>query len=356
MIQRKYLYPVALVVVLIAIWTAGWFWLARVIESGLEDYAARQAGNPAQVSWDGVAVSGYPNRLFTHITKPRGTWAGPDGEIAWAGPATTLKFFTDFGRTVAFRSPGAHQFLVAGPLAGDSVRALAATGDRVAGQMGFDGSGRVTSLRGEATKLDLQLDGQPLTTLDTAAFDWTLADGDANALHPDPAGQSLTFALSGASLVTNRLDPDLVDTLGRKLDRLAGEVAIRGALDAENLSSDEIARWRDAGGTLDLNDFVLMWGPLRIAGSGTLAADGALQPVGALSARISGLDRLLDLLERAGQIRPQQAAIARIALAVLTRAPADGGPAEARVPVTIQDRQLSIGPIPLLRLPAIAWD
>ena len=44
------------------------------------------------------------------------------------------------------------------------------------------------------------------------------------------------------------------------------------------------------------------------------------------------------------------------ALAVLTRAPANGGPPQARVPVSIQNRQLSIGPIPVLRLPVIAWN
>ena len=95
---------------------------------------------------------------------------------------------------------------------------------------------------------------------------------------------------------------------------------------------------------------------MRIAGAGTLALDDALQPVGSFTAEIVGLDRLLDLLERAGQIGPQQAAIARIALAVLTRAPADGGPAQARVPVTVQDRRLSIGPVTLLRLPLVTWN
>ena len=84
--------------------------------------------------------------------------------------------------------------------------------------------------------------------------------------------------------------------------------------------------------------------------------DDALQPVGAFTAQIAGLDRLIDLLEKSGQMRRQQAAIARIALAVLTRAPANGGPPQARVPVSIQNRQLSIGPIPVLRLPVIAWN
>jgi hypothetical protein len=84
--------------------------------------------------------------------------------------------------------------------------------------------------------------------------------------------------------------------------------------------------------------------------------DDALQPVGAFTAQIAGLDRLVSLLEKTGRMRPQQAAIARITLAVLTRAPANGRPPQVRLPVSIQNRQLSVGPIPLLRLPIINWN
>jgi hypothetical protein len=158
------------------------------------------------------------------------------------------------------------------------------------------------------------------------------------------------------SLLTAGLDPNVVGTLGRKLDRVAGQLSVRGALNPTDLSPDGLTRWKDAGGTLEITDFSLVWGPLQIAGDGTLAVDGALQPVGAFTAQIAGLDRLVNLLEKTGRMRAQQAAIARIALAVLTRAPANGGSPQARVPVSIQNRQLSIGPIPLLRLPVINWN
>ncbi len=358
MFQRKYLCPVGLVMLLVTVWTLGWFWLARTIETGMADYAARQTSDPVAVSWDGIDIRGYPTRLFTHITNPRGTWTGSEGDIAWSGPATRLKFFTDFGRTVSFQSPGRHTFVASGALARDTAQTLAATNKTLIGRMDFDGNARMVGVRGEATGLTLVLDEQPVTTLDTAAFDWSMTNGAANpdAIHPAGTRQVLKFSLAGVSLTDARLDPDLVETIGRKLDRLAGEVALRGPLVAGQNGPEELARWRDAGGTVELSEFSLVWGPLRLAGAGTIALDNALQPVGAISARISGLDRLLDLLDRAGQVRPQQAAIARIALAVLTRAPADGGPPEAQVPITIQDRQVSIGPVRLLRLPPITWD
>ncbi|MEP4378747.1 MAG: DUF2125 domain-containing protein [Alphaproteobacteria bacterium] len=358
MIQRKYLIPIGVVALLVAVWTLGWFWFAGEIRTGLQTFADQQSDGPVAVSWESVEITGYPTRLFTHIAAPRGAWSGPDGEIRWAGPATTLKFFTDFGRTVSFSAPGVHSFLFDGGAGPAARRAIEADNIGLSGRMNFNNEGYLTGLRGLATGLDIEIDRQPVSTLDSAAVDWILSTGAENpeAIHPAPGGQELTFALSGVSLAAARLDPNLVDVLGHKLDQLAGQLSVRGALDPTDLSPGGMARWRDAGGTLELEDFSLVWGPLQVVGDGTLAVDANLQPVGAFTAQIAGLDRLVDLLETTGRMRPQQAAIARIALAVLTRAPANGGSPQARVPVSIQDRQLSIGPITLLRLPVISWN
>lgn len=359
MIQRKYLIPIGVVALLVTVWTLGWFWFAREIRTGLEAFVGQQDGKPVIVNWDGVRVSGYPNRLNTHITRPRGTWSGPDGNIGWEGADTILGFFKDGGRTVSFRAPGAHDFILR---SAGLEHAMSAVSEVFSGRLVFNGDGQATALRGLATGLNIAIDDKPATTLDRAAFDWsqvhigTDAASTTDAIHPDTAGQSLIFSLSGVSLVTARLDPNLVEILGRELDQLAGQLSVRGALNPTDLSPDSLTRWRDAGGTLELASFSLVWGPLEIAGDGTLAVDAALQPVGAFTAQIAGIDRLIDLLEQTGRMRPQQAAIARIALAVLTRAPANGGPPQARVPVSVQNRQLSIGPIPLLRLPVIDWN
>ncbi|MGB0571411.1 MAG: DUF2125 domain-containing protein [Alphaproteobacteria bacterium] len=356
MIQRKYLIPVGVITLLVSIWTLGWFWFALEIQIGMQEFAAQQNGTPVRISWDGVRVSGYPNRLNTHIAQPRGTWSGPDGSISWAGADATLGFFKDGGRTVSFRAPGAHDFTLR---ADDTERSMSALTQGFRGRLDFDGNGQATGLRGLATGLDLKIDDNPTTTLERAAFEWSQkgahGDGSTDEIHPDSIGQSLTFSLSGVSLASAELDPNLVDTLGRNLDQLAGQFSVRGLLNPTDLSPDVLARWRDAGGTLELTDFSLAWGPLQITGEGALAVDDALQPIGAFTAQIAGLDRVVSLLEKTGQMRPQQATIARIALAVLTRAPANGGAPQARVPVSIQDRQLSIGPIPLLRLPTVHW-
>jgi hypothetical protein len=161
--------------------------------------------------------------------------------------------------------------------------------------------------------------------------------------------------LDDADLSPLPLDSAIRDSLGTRIERATAQVKLRGDLDPTFVLTERLAQWRDAGGTIDIEQVQLHWGPLRIVGEGAVALDAALQPEGAFTARIAGIDKLINLMEARGRIGPQQAAIARIALAFLTRAPSDDGPPEARVPVTVQNRVLSIGPMPLLTIDPIDW-
>ena len=85
-----------------------------------------------------------------------------------------------------------------------------------------------------------------------------------------------------------------------------------------------------------------------------MALDRALQPIAALSADIAGYGLLIDTLAARGAIGQGSARTVKFALDVVALA---GGNAGRRitVPVTVQDGRLSLGPVPVLRLPRIAW-
>jgi hypothetical protein len=95
---------------------------------------------------------------------------------------------------------------------------------------------------------------------------------------------------------------------------------------------------------------------LFVEGDGTLALDRDLQPVGALSARVSGYGGALDMLADAGLVRPAVAAAATTVLNLIAKIPNEGDPAEARMPITIQDRQFSVGPVNFFEFPRIPWE
>jgi hypothetical protein len=359
MFQRKYLVFLAATFLLALLWTGGWFWLANKLRTDIDNFVVQERTNGVNLEWDRLRISGFPIRFDTTFTSPRGELTNDEQIILWTGADTAIRPFAEGAGIVSFRAPGEHRFerrfqqrdkAVAGSLVTRS--------EDFQGRVEFDNSGRLRGLRGQAEPLQLSLDNGPNIAIARAAFNWSNATipGGTDALHPDPLGQSVAMIVTGIDLTALPLDRDVVKTLGPTIENLSGRLALRGQLNPTRITAENLAQWRDAGGTLEVENLELRWGSLRFAGSGTLSVDDKLQPVGAFSARVSGLNQLIEMLEQRGQIGPQQAAIARIAVAVLTRNPANGGPPEAKVPVTIQDRVVSIGPVPLLKFDPVNWD
>jgi hypothetical protein len=96
-------------------------------------------------------------------------------------------------------------------------------------------------------------------------------------------------------------------------------------------------------------------GPLKINTNGTLALDGKLQPIGALTANLEGFFETIDALKRLGVVKARNAITAKVVLGVLSRAPSGGGPAILNLALTAQNRYLYLGPVRLLELPEIKW-
>ena len=77
--------------------------------------------------------------------------------------------------------------------------------------------------------------------------------------------------------------------------------------------------------------------------------------MGAFTARIQGFFDAVDLLREKGLIRSRAATTAKIVLGALSKKSAEGGAATVSLPVTVQDRTLFTGPVPLMRLPPLVW-
>jgi hypothetical protein len=97
------------------------------------------------------------------------------------------------------------------------------------------------------------------------------------------------------------------------------------------------------------------WGPLNLDGSATVALDEHMQPMGAGTARIAGYAATLDALVATHVINARAALAAKAVLGLMARTPADGGAPVVEVPLTLQDGALSVGRIPLGRMPELSW-
>ncbi len=355
MFQKKYLIPFGLAALGATVWTAGWFWLADRITTSLDRYAADRRAERIELGWDAVRVTGFPLRFEAAFANPRGVWTAPQRTVGWQGPDMVMRFLVDRPRVLSFQAPGNHRVRLA---VADQEMLFELANGTMDGRIELSENGLTKRLKMISQDVRVSVDSAPRVSIAESRLDWMRLSGADRPEEITPVGNGhrLSLELLGLDIEPSALEAAVRHTLGTSPTHLAMRTTLNGDLSPLSTDRDTLLRWRNAGGTVDLDDVALEWGPVSLYGDGTLALDANLQPVVAFSARIVGLDRLIDVLERAGQVRPREAAIARIALAVLTRAPAGGGPPEARVPVTVQDGRLSIGPVPLMQVPEIAWN
>jgi hypothetical protein len=148
--------------------------------------------------------------------------------------------------------------------------------------------------------------------------------------------------------------PKPVPGLGPIVKRLDIAVDVTGRLAAGPLRQS-LEAWRDGGGAIELRSLALEWPPATMAGSGTLALDGALQPMGAATFKFQGFFDIVDALTLAGHVPEREASVAKVMLGMLAQ-PSAGGAPELSLPLTVQDRKLHAGPVMLMEMPEVVWD
>lgn len=142
--------------------------------------------------------------------------------------------------------------------------------------------------------------------------------------------------------------------LGPTIARLGADLALFGGSLAE-LSAPSLTAWRDAGGRVEVPRLALEWGAVKFIGQSQIALDAKLQPELTGKLQLGGYPALLDALVSAGTLRPSRAQALGAVLGLLARPSDATGPQSVEVPFTVRDRGLSVGRIPLLRVPEITW-
>lgn len=123
-----------------------------------------------------------------------------------------------------------------------------------------------------------------------------------------------------------------------------------------DLKYDSLMDWKDHGGKIDVRDYTVRKESLDAQGKGLLMLDDALQPVFSLESKITGYEAFIESQLRAGAIEPFPAAIARGVFGSLARPDPKTGESAVNINVSVQNRQLRVGPVLVLELPEIVWD
>lgn len=333
----------AVVVLSAAGYAAYWYSAAGKVRAEIARWAVQQRAAGWQVDISEPVVGGFPFRIDVAIASAVLSGPGTPAQWRWVLPpiAATAKPWQPLAISVS--APGLHR--VAAGKERIEITAATADADVTAGAAGLKAG-------------EIRLSGVSATAADGMAFSAgsllvrigprTLRDDLVTSEAPkaQPAGLGLDVSAKSISLpAVWKL------ALGEAVESVALDAVITGGFEPRGSLPTALEKWRDSGGAMEIASFEISWQALRLRATGTFALDGDLQPQGATTAEIEGIDRTADALIAAGLIDARTAFAAKVANKALTLG---GGP--VRLPLTIQNRRLFLGPVPLLTLKAISWE
>lgn len=342
-VLRKALVAVVVVAVLAAAYVGAWFFLALQFRDGLADWVAARRAEGMTVRYGTMTLGGFPFWLRATVTQPALAARAP-AAWSWQGEVAIVEARPWRLDRLWIRSPGAHTVTVE-VVPGQSetyrgvVRALTAN---------------MVFARGRPTRADVALaglamrGGTPVRPLSVAEA--RIKVERPPAVDPDYRVPTLEADIEVQNL---RLPADREPPLGREVARLRLVGSIMGLVPDGPLAP-ALERWRDTGGTVKVTRLETRYGPLSLTGDGTLALDGAMQPIGAFTARIEGFLETIDALRDRGLVRGRDAVTAKVVLGALARR-SEGGAPSLTIAVTLQEGKLYVGPVALLEVPRLAW-
>lgn len=309
-------------VILAALWGGYWWAGARGVEQAATGWIDDQRARGLMVAHDGLTVSGFPNRFDLTVTGL--SVADPARDTGWTTPFVQVFAMTWKPWHLIAATPGGQTITLPGQV-------LTLDGSRIMASLvltpGTDLALKETVASGEGLALSSTL-GWRMTAEKVVAStraDATTANThrlglQATGLAPDP--QIAAAAGLPAAIDTAHLDARA--TFSAPIDRNAGQTRPR-------LTALALDRAR------------LDWGRLKIAATGTLAADAAGFAAGDITLTVEDWPALPRLLVAMGVVTPE----AEPTLAAGLKGFAKGDPTRLEVTLTFADGQMRLGLIPL---------
>jgi hypothetical protein len=327
------------VAVVAVVYSVSWLGTAFFLKHQAAAWIALQQTNGLTIQSEPLDIGGFPGRIHVAARAVSATSSG----WAWRADKVRLKAWP-LGLWRFTIDVSGRQSLM------DEVPAwLTADTMEMALRLDLNGRLREAVLTAAGVNAGL-LEGQSLSRLQsgTVALDLLKPEAPTADSPTLPVTSRIAVDLKGLALPLPLPSP-----LDQPIERAAATVEITGPV-MDGPLPQVLEAWRSGGGTVEVREAVLSWPPLHMSGNGTVALDNTLQPEGAFSLKFQGGVETLDAFAAGGVMARDEAEIAKMGLTLLSRRSVDGAP-EINVPLTLQDRRLSAGPVTLMTLPEIAW-
>lgn len=327
----RYIALLGAVALAIVGWSGVWFYAAGEVVTSIENWSEQRRAMGMTVAYDELSVSGYPFRVRVDA---------PGVEIGM--PAHPLKPLFRSNALKAIGQPwdlkhillelnGAHSLSFGPAKTRNTFRFVTETG---LASVKLDGAGRIN-------RVSIDFGNASFAMKDTI-----LADTERLRVHLRPGQRSETLFDLAVQLGRSRFVSPRPMPLGNEISALDLQVSLQGGIDGLPAGAHPVVYWRDQGGALDVTKMHLAWGPVITDTNGTLSLDQEMRPLGAMTARITGHNVLVDIARAEGQLSEDGASAAKVALGLL--AAANGG--RLSVPLNMQDGHVFLGPVKFARL------
>ena len=318
-----------IVVILALVYSGYWFVGARTVENGVKTQLTQIQNDGWSVQYDTVATRGFPSRFDTTLTDV--DMVAPDQSVGFMAPMIQVLSLSYQPNKAIIAFPPEQQVVLDGlPVAviSDGLRASVSANANTA--LSLD------QVSAEATSIALMLDQAALSSVETM-----LGSLRESSAAPNTYDAYFTLAnLVWPELILGQL-PSTAG-LPHQIDEITVDVAI--TLD-RTLNRHTIKDWATDPGQLrglTVRSSLITWGAYEISANGRLTVDASGTPDGTVTLTINDWEGLLNAVQALGMMPPQFQFIARSMGQNLS-----DGSQELILPISVQNGNLSVGPIPL---------
>jgi hypothetical protein len=334
--SRRGLILLGLITLVAAGWVYLWFLASHTLKNTLDSWVVAERAQGSELHFTGPQISGFPLRVRATIGDV--TVSRPDG-LVWHGPEVSLDMPLWRVKTPHVQLVG-HQ----------DGRLPAALGGMAISVDGADAWLTLGGIQG-FTEARIVLSGLGLEPVTVKRIELSASVPAAVVSSHAETGLMVTVAADGVHVLEAGSA-----ALGTLIESLSATARVTGA--PPRLEHESLSAWSREGGTLELDTANLRWGALTLGAEGSLGLDQSLQPAGTLVAEVEGFDVAVDELAAAGWIKPKNVKTTKAVLAGLTQKTEGGVPSDnpiAKIPLSLHDRFVHVGPFRLMPLPPVVW-
>lgn len=328
--------------VLAGAYTLYWYWTANAVELEIMQWIERQRAAGQTLAFADYSRGGFPLAVTLSFRDVRYAPSASADGWSYHVDGVTLRHRIDNSSSLGITLSGSQQLAFG---TGESRTVYGGGFEEAAATLRSGG----WLPNGEAMVREMALvEDASQRGLAVGTLTLTAKGNPAQPPAPDKPGYSV--ALGAARLALPGIGPL---PFGPEIAKLTIDAEVMGALRPLPMP-DLVSVWREAGGAIELTHVAATYGPVSVEGTGTLTLNPENQPEAAFSFEVEGFPQLVDQLVKTGALNGTTAAGLKGLVMVTARTGADGK-SRVRVPLTLQDRVLSVGPVPLATLPIIHW-